>query len=125
MVVVDGGSAGGTDASYTQSGTLLRDNVNNAACDLIGFDVEVTTAAATTYFMLFDKATAPSNGDTAVFAYKLADTQFIVLERGSDFFGLGGTAFAAGLGWAFSSTPGTLTVLGAGIIGSVNFKFTE
>lgn len=70
------------------------------------YRLDVVNVAATAYYvMVFDKATAPVNGDTPIWRRRLAASGelSLVLEE----FGL---ACANGIGFAISSTDGTLTL---------------
>lgn len=69
--------------------------------------LHVMNVSATPYWvMLFDKASAPVNGDTPVVRRRLAASSEVVIDL-SEF----GWAFPnAGIGLAISSTDGTLTL---------------
>lgn len=67
----------------------------------------IQNGSATAYFvMVFDKATAPVNGDTPVFEKRLA----VSGEVDIDLVNVNGVPCLNGIGIAISSTPGTLTL---------------
>ena len=65
----------------------------------------VNTAETPYYVMVFDKATAPVNGDTPIWRRLLPESGELVLDL--ETFGLG---CALGIGIAISSTDATLTL---------------
>lgn len=65
------------------------------------------------WFQLFDKATAPTNGDTPIRSFPVYGTAtgmpgFLLI--GQDIVGGSGISFTTGVGWAISSTATTLTL---------------
>lgn len=70
------------------------------------YRLDVVNVAATAYYlMVFNKATAPANGDTPVWRRRLPVSSELALDLGA--FGL---ACPLGIGFAISSTDGTLTL---------------
>ena len=62
------------------------------------------------WFMLFNKATAPVNGDTAIMQFHVAVNSEGIVSVPRGFFGETGQLFATGLAYGFSSTADTLTI---------------
>lgn len=97
---------------------------------LFGVDVSIEslTTITTIWFMLFNKASTPVNGDTPV--YRRYIPNYIVLAGGfsvgQETFGSGlGVLFTLGLAYAWSTTPNTLTVPtgGQSIASAVNLIY--
>lgn len=69
--------------------------------------------AAVRYAMVFDKATAPTNGDTPLFMQSMAPTTSVPKELA---FSPDGLLCFNGIWIAISTTPGTLTLAAAELI---------
>ena len=64
--------------------------------------------AATRFFQIHDKATAPINTDIPIESFPIAANTALILD--STFWGATGRVCSAGVAWAFSSTEATLTL---------------
>ena len=64
--------------------------------------------AATRFFQIHDKATAPINTDIPIESVPIAANTALILD--STFWGATGRVCSAGVAWAFSSTEATLTL---------------
>lgn len=96
--------------SYADAGTVTKANILNATGSV--FSVRVTNVnAAARYFQLHNKATAPAAGETAQQYFVVpagSATVPGILQLDSSYFA-SSEFFAAGIGWAISTTMTTFT----------------
>jgi len=109
-VSVSGLMPAGTD--YYNVGTAVSSNLKASSGNVYAITCSNQTTALV-WFQLFNKATAPANGDTPVRSYPVYGATstapgFIIL--GQDSLGGSGISFSTGIGWAISSTATTLTL---------------
>jgi hypothetical protein len=64
--------------------------------------------AATRFFQIHNKATAPVNADVPVEVFPVAGNSALIIDIA--FFGASGRACSTGVAWAFSTTEATLTL---------------
>ena len=111
---------------YSAGGTTVSANVKASAGRLFSVHARISHAtAAGAWLMLFDKASAPAGGDTPFWRcwIQVNTATNISAEAGRDIFGPQGFAFANGLSWGVSTTPGTYTAIGAVVNGHVNISY--
>lgn len=117
-------------ANYGSGASFTKVSVKASAATLFGVDVSLETLTTHTkvWFMLFDKASAPTLGNTPV--YRRLCTNAVLLAGGftvgQEFFGSGlSMHFPTGLAYGWSSTGGTFTdaATGGDVLSAVNIDY--
>lgn len=93
-------------------GSSVSGNLKASAGSIYAFSCS-NQSTSLVWFQLFDKATAPTNGDTPIRSFPIYGTAtgmpgFLLI--GQDIVGGSGISFTTGVGWAISSTATTLTL---------------
>lgn len=116
--------------NYGSGGGATKVLVKSQPATLFGVDVSLETLTTHTkvWFMLFDRASAPVNGNTPV--YRRLCTNAVLLAGGftvgQEFFGSGlSMSFPTGLAYGWSTTGGTFTdaATGGDVLSAVNIDY--
>jgi hypothetical protein len=98
-------TGGPTTASVygTASATVTIGTIKPGAGKLLALHV-ATAADAPAYLQLYNKASDPTAGNTAIHSIALSGS-YQVIALGQEFFGEAGEAFATGIAWGISRDP--------------------
>jgi hypothetical protein len=98
-------------STYTEITQVTKANIKASAGNVVSIYISNINATLR-YFQLHNKATPPAGGDVPVLSLPVGGgtPAFpIFFALGTDFFTDKGMSFAAGIGWAISTTYGTFT----------------
>ena len=100
-----------TYSAYSALGTNVSANIKATPGKLYGL-VATNANSSTRFIQLFNKITAPINGDVPLRSYPVYGNYGSLMIDGN-LWGLAGLNFSTGIAWGMSSTPLTHTAISA------------